>query len=338
MYLDDVKKVASANLPWEKLRNKNILVTGATGLIGSAIIDILMVHEKRDYNVYALGRNRERAHKLFFAYSKIPSFHFISHDITEPLSTETDFHYIIHAASGANPVEYSTDPIGVIRANINGVDNLLSYGLNHCLEKFVFVSSGDIYGEGDGRVFTEDYSGYVNPLNVRSCYTSSKRAAETLCVAYGYQHGIDISIARPSHTYGPHFTEKDTRVYAQFIRNILRDEDVLMKSLGEQYRSWCYVVDCALGIIFVMLKGANKEVYNVADEDSNITIRQLAEMIAEIGGKKVIVDLPTEMELRFFNPVSKSCFDTSKLRALGWSPVFSMKKSIINTISEVQIK
>jgi nucleoside-diphosphate-sugar epimerase len=338
MYSEDIQKAAKNDLPWDRLRGKNILIAGATGLIGSAIVDILMANEYMDYTVYALGRNKDRAQRLFSNYLKTQYFHFIQHDITEPLPTLIPFHYIIQAASDANPTAYSINPVDVIKANIEGTNNLLSYGLSHDMEKLVFVSSGDVYGEGDGRVFTEDYSGYVNPLNIRSCYTSSKRATESLCIAYSYQFGLDVSIARPSHTYGPHFTESDTRVYAQFIRNILRGEDIVMKSSGEQFRSWCYVVDCALGILYITLKGANREAYNVADENSNISIRELAEMIADIGGVRVIVDLPTETELRGFNPVSKSCFDTSKLRALGWKPDSPMKENIIKTIFEKQNK
>lgn len=333
-YIDDIRNAASVDLPWEKLSRKNILVTGATGLIGSCLVDVLMNHEGQDYHVYASGRNEERVKQHFSEYRKSPYFHFLKYDVTEPLQSDIDFHFIIAAASGANPVLYSTDPVSVMKGNFCGVDNLLAYGVKHNLEKFVYVSSGDVYGEGDGRVFTEDYSGYVNSLNLRSCYTSAKRATETLCISYAHQYGIDVSIARPCHTYGPHFTESDTRVYAQFIRNVLRGEDIVMKSTGEQFRSWCYVVDCANGIMHILLKGANGEAYNIADENSNVTIRELAEMIAEIGGKKVIIDLPSAVEKIGFNVVSKSVFSTSKLESLGWSIPSNMKSKIINTISE----
>ena len=334
MYIEDITRAASCQLPWYKLSGKNILITGATGLIGSAVIDILMARREVDYHVFALGRNVDRANKLFSSYFESSFFHFIQHDIINPLPTNFPYHYIIHAASGANPIIYSTDPVGVMKANIYGTENLLSYGKNHNLEKFVFVSSGDIYGEGDGRKFTENYSGYVNPLELRSCYSSSKRATETLCIAYGNQYGIDVSIARPSHTYGPHFTESDTRVYAQFINNVVKGENIVMKSSGEQYRSWCYVVDCALGILYIALKGESGIAYNVADENSNITIRELAEMIANIAGKHVILELPLERELAGFNPATKSCFDTLKLRSLGWLPSATMKDNIVTTIKE----
>lgn len=333
-YIDDIKAASAAVLPWDRLSGKNVLVTGATGLIGSCVVDVLMNREGIDYHVYASGRNQERVKQHFADYSESPFFHFLKYDVTQPLDTDIDFHFIIAAASGANPVLYSTDPVGVMKGNFCGVDNLLSYGVKHGMEKFVYVSSGDVYGEGDGRAFTEEYSGYVNPLNLRSCYTSAKRATETLCISYAHQYGIDVSIARPCHTYGPHFTESDTRVYAQFIRNVLRGENIVMKSTGAQFRSWCYVVDCASGILHVLLKGANGDAYNIADEHSNITIRQLAESIAEIGGKHVVIDLPSDVEVKGFNVVSKSVFSTKKLEDLGWRITGNYKSKFLSTIDE----
>ena len=289
-----------------------------------------------DYHIYASGRDENRVKTLFSKYQDSKYFHFLKYDVTEPLKSTIDFHFIIAAASGANPTLYSTDPVGVMKANFNGVDNLLSYGTSHKLEKFVYISSGDVYGEGDGRVFTENYSGYVDPLNLRSCYTSAKRATETLCISYGHQYGIETVIARPCHTYGPHFTESDNRVYAQFIRNILRGEDILMKSKGEQYRSWCYVVDCASAILYILLKGENGQAYNIADENSNITIKELAEMIAEIGNKKVIIDLPSDIEKAGYSVVSKSVFSTDKLKGLGWKTYSNIKEQMKSTIQEIQ--
>lgn len=337
-YQDDILNAASVELPWHNLHGKNVLITGATGLIGSTIVEILMTRPLIDFDVYASGRNEERAKSLFQRFWESKNFHFIKHDVTQPLDCSVDFHFIIDAASGANPVLYSTHPVDVMKANFNGVDNLLTYGKNHHLERMVYVSSGDVYGEGDGRIFSEGYSGYVNPLNIRSCYTSSKRASETLCISYGVQYGIDVVIARPCHTFGPNFTESDTRVYAQFIRNILRGEDIVMKSSGEQFRSWCYSVDCASGVLYVLLKGNNREAYNIADDNSNISIKELADIIADIGGKKVVIEQPDDIEKKGFNLASKSVFDTTKLKSLGWHIQGNIRSSLENTMNCVYEK
>ena len=334
-YKDDLIYVATLDLPWSKLRDCNILVTGATGLIGGCLVEVLMSRQDKDYHVYASGRNEERAKKRFADFASDPSFHFVKYDVLEPFESDVNFDYIIHAASNASPNFFATKPVEVIKSNIQGLSNLMEYGLNHGMKRMLYVSSGEVYGEGDGRVFTEDYSGYVNCTSPRSCYPSSKRAAETLCVSYAQEYGADVVIARPSHTYGPYFTESDNRVYAQFIRNVLRGEDIVMKSTGSQFRSWCYVVDCAAAILYILLKGENGQAYNIADASSNISIKELAEMIAEIGGKKVVIDLPSDAEKAGYNVVTKSVFSTEKLDALGWKISGCMKDKMGKTITEV---
>ncbi len=331
-YFDDIRKVAELQLPWEKLDNSNILVAGATGLIGSCCVDVLMARPHRNYHVYAMGRNQRRMGRLFGKYQSDETFHAIIGDITKPLSIPQPIHYIVHAASGAAPSDFSSRPVEVIKANINGVINLMEYGLQHHMKRFLYVSSGEVYGEGDGRVFTEDYSGYVNCNTPRSCYPSSKRAAETLCVSYAAEYGAETVVARPCHIYGPNFTETDNRVYAQFIMNILKGEDIVMKSSGEQFRSWCYVVDCVSALLFVLLKGVSGEAYNIADPKSVLTIRQLAEMLAKIGKSKVIMEVPSEMESRGYNPVTKSVFSVDKLEKLGWKVSGTMNEKMQKTV------
>jgi len=332
-YQEDILHIFKADLPWEKLSVANILVTGATGLIGGCLVEALMVNPNRDYHVYASGRNEERARKRFAAFADDEAFHFIRYDVMEPLNSEVRFDYIIHAASNASPNFFAQKPVEVIKSNIDGVANLMEYGLTHGMKRFLYVSSGEVYGEGDGRVFSEEYSGYVDCTKPRSCYPSSKRAAETLCVSYAAEYGADVVIARPCHVYGPHFTEQDNRVYAQFIRNVLRGEDIVMKSTGEQFRSWCYVVDCVSALLYILLKGCCGEAYNIADANSNISIRELAEIIAEIGGKKVVIDVPEADEKKGFNVVTKSVFSTDKLECLGWDMVSNIHENMITIIN-----
>ena len=335
-YHDDISAVALSQLPWEELNNCNILIAGATGLIGSCLVEVLMARPNRSYSVYAMGRNLMRMKQLFDKYKTEEGFHVLIGDVTKPLSIQQPIHYIIHAASGAAPSEFSNHPVEVMKANVNGVMNLMEYGIQHQLKRFLYISSGEVYGEGDGRVFTEDYSGYVDCNNPRSCYPSSKRAAETLCASYAAEYGIDVVIARPCHIYGPNFTETDNRVYAQFIRNVLKGEDIVMKSSGERLRSWCYVVDCVSALLFVMLKGGSGEAYNIADSASIISIRELAEMLAEIGNNKVIMEVSSEMEKRGYNPVLMSVFSINKLEGLGWKVSGSMQEKIKKTVNYVK--
>lgn len=318
-------------IPFEKLNGKNILITGACGLIGSAIIDFL-IENNVECNIYAMARNRNKAEKSFAKYLNYPLLHIVEGDVNAPLKENLVFHYIINAASNANPNAYATDPVGTIWTNINGTKNLLDYGKGHGLERFLYVSSGEVYGNGNVKEWLESDSGYVDCMTLRSCYPTSKRAAETLCVAYSRQYHVEIVVARPCHTYGPHFTDSDTRAYAQFVRNARNHEDIILKSKGEQYRSWLYVKDCASAILTILLKGQNGEAYNVADEDSCVTIRELAETIANIGGGKVVFDLPSDVEKQGFSVIRKAVFNTGKLEALGWQPKYKMKEALIETI------
>lgn len=335
-YKKDILQIFEQDLPWEKLSGASIFVTGATGLIGGCLVEALMMNPKQDYQVYASGRNEERARARFKDFADNPAFHFVKYDVMQPLQSDVRFDYIFHAASNASPNFFAQKPVEVIKSNVDGVAHLMEYGLNHGMKRFLYVSSGEVYGEGDGRVFTENYSGYVDCAKPRSCYPSSKRAAETLCVSYAAEYGADVVIARPCHIYGPHFTEQDNRVYAQFIRNVLRGEDIVMKSTGEQFRSWCYVVDCVSALLHILLKGTNGEAYNIADAESNISIRELAETIATIGGKKVVIDVPDTDEKKGFNVVTKSVFATPQMESLGWRPKTHMQSGLIKTIEELK--
>ena len=335
-YKEDIQKILQEKLPWEILSGCNVLVTGATGLIGGCLVDMLMMNPIKDYVVFASGRNMERGKIRFKDYIHDSDFHLIKYDVLEPLVSDVNFDYIIHAASNGSPNYFAQKPVEVMKSNIQGVCNLIEYGLSHGMKRMLYVSSGEVYGEGDGRVFTEDYSGYVNPTLPRSCYPSSKRAAETLCASYAVEYGADVVIARPCHIYGPYFTEQDNRVYAQFIRNVVRNEDIVMKSTGEQFRSWCYVVDCASALLYILLKGERGQAYNIADESSIISIKELAEIVAEIGNKKVIMDVPTDVERKGFNVVTKSVFSTTKIRSLGWKTLPQSMKTKMESIITIQ--
>lgn len=330
-YLQDIRSLFETGLDLSTLNDSRILVTGATGLIGSCLVDVLLTNPHRNYQVYALGRNEERARRRFNNYWETADFHFIRHDISLPLDSDIRFDYIIHAASNASPNFFKEKPVEVIKSNIIGVENLMEHGIRHGMKRMLFVSSGEIYGEGDGREFTEADSGYVNCATPRACYPSSKRAAETLCVAYAAEYGADVVIARPCHTYGPYFTESDNRVYAQFIRNLLDGKDIVLKSRGEQYRSWLYVVDAAHALLTILTKGAKGEAYNVADEQSNITIRALAELLAGAEDRQVVFDIDDANGNT--TPITRATFSTQKLAQLGWRPLTKIAEGLQHTLA-----
>lgn len=312
----------------DNLRNKSILITGASGLICSAFIDLLMRYNIQGVTIkiYAVSRNEEYARKRFEPYWENPLFTFICHDVIEPLSLDITLDYIIHGASNASPKRYATDPVGTMKSNLWGVANLLELAKEK-KARLLYISSGEVYGEGDCTDFTEIYSGYVNCLSPRACYPSSKRASETLCVSYKEQYGVDVVMARPCHIYGSDI-DRDDRAFAQFLRRVRGGEDVVMKSEGRQVRSYCHVEDCASALLYILLRGLNGNAYNIANRDSVVSIKELAEMIARLGGVHVVLDIPSNQEAKGYSVIQRAVLDPSKLEHLGWRPRISLEEAL----------
>ena len=198
----------------------------------------------------------------------------------------------------------------------------------------MFISSGEIYGQGSEKLdsFEEDYRGYIDNMKLRSAYPISKQAAENLCVAYAEQYNIETVVVRPGHIYGPSLTANDSRAFAQFFRNGVQKNDIVLKSKGEQLRSYCYVLDCAMGILYALIKGENKQAYNISNPNSNLKIYELANIIAKECRVNVIYDIPDEVEKKGYNPVTQSVLNSNKLEALGWKPQYNIFQGVRNTI------
>ncbi|WP_287619905.1 NAD-dependent epimerase/dehydratase family protein [Parabacteroides sp.] len=311
------------------LQSKSILITGASGLICSAFIDRLMdcnEQEKLGINIYAISRNKDYAQKRFQVYWNNPLFTFIQHDVIESFSLDVPIDYILHGASNASPKRYATDPVGTMKTNLWGVANMLDLAKEK-QARLLYISSGEVYGEGDGCDFMETYSGYVDCLNSRACYPSSKRASETLCISYKEQYGVNIVIARPCHIYGTD-TERDDRAFAQFLRNAKAGKNIVLKSKGQQVRSYCHVDDCVSALLYILLRGKNGEAYNIANGESVKSIKELAEMVADLSKVKVVYDIPSDQELRGYSKVQRAVLDAIKLESLGWQPSISLKNGL----------
>lgn len=329
-YRQGVERVASY-FPWEKLKNCNILVTGARGLIGSFLIDVLMTANKKEFTVYGMGRDAKSANQRFKNYKE--NFHFIQHDISFPLDNlNINFDYIIHAASNATPCAFIADPVGTIKGNVWGCDNLLSYGIAHGLKRFLYVSSGEVYGECNDSVYTEISHGYIDNVNWRSCYPNSKILSETLCVSYAQQYNIDTVIARPSHVYGPCYTSSDNRAFAQFLNNALQKQDIILKSSGLIQRSYCYIADCISGILAILFYGKPGNAYNIAPEEAT-SIKELAETIAQLSSVQCKIVLPSQIEQQQQSPISHAVLSSIKLKELGWKSIFNLKEGIERTLT-----
>lgn len=339
LYREDIRRTAGIDLPWEKLRDKSILITGASGLIGSYLTDVLMYRNKQETmncKVYAVGRSIERAKEKFTGYWENELFEFVSHDINQPLHLDgiDIVDYVLHMASNTHPVAYSTDPIGTVTANIIGTKNLLDFAVEHQATRFAFASSNEVYGEnrGDVEFFDEHYCGYIDCNTMRAGYSESKRCGEALCQAYRKQKGLDVVIPRLTRSYGPTMLMTDTKAISQFIRKAIAGEDIVLKSAGTQYYSYTYVADAAAGLLTIMLKGESGEAYNIADEKSDIMLKDLAEILAGMAGKKIVFELPDDVERAGYSTATKARLDGSKLKELGWSAKYDIKSGMERTI------
>lgn len=335
LYLDDIKHCAEIPVKWEKLEGKSVLITGASGLIGSFLIDVLM-YKEIDCKIYAIGRNIEKAKQRFANYWGKPNFVFVSADINKGITLDVDsIDFMIHAASNTHPVAYAQDPIGTVTTNVIGTYNLLEFAVEKQVRRFVFLSTVEVYGEnrGDCEKFKEDYCGYIDCNTVRAGYPESKRAGEALCQAYIKQKQLDIVMPRLPRTYGPTMLMSDSKAIAQFIKKGIVQEDVVLKSEGTQYYSYCYVADSVSGILWCLLEGMCGEAYNIADEESDVLMKDLAKIIADYAGTKVVFELPNDTERAGYSKATKAVLDSEKLKSLGWKAEYSMKEGLERTIN-----
>jgi nucleoside-diphosphate-sugar epimerase len=338
LYRDDVKRVATWDLPWEKMVETSVLISGATGLIGSFFVDVIMYRNKyfqMNCKLYALGRDEKKA-KIRFAYCyKDPLFLFTPHDINIPLSKSIgEVDYVLHLASNTHPIAYSMEPINTITTNIIGLKNMLDASTQCRAKRFVFSSSNEIYGEnrGDKESFDESYCGYIDCNTLRAGYPESKRCGEALCQAYKHQNGLDIVIPRLTRSYGPTMMESDTKAISQFIKNAVRGENIVLKSAGDQYYSYTYVADAVSGLLTVLLRGKSGEAYNIADISSDIRLKDLADILARISNKKVVFEIPDAVETAGYSKATKARIDGSKVKELGWNPLYDMEHGLSRTV------
>lgn len=334
LYLQDVQAVAQLPLPWETLAGRSILISGATGMIGSFLVDVLM-EKKLGVTVYALGRSEEKAKTRFARWWEDEYFRFVSCDINKEITLDVQqVDYVFHAASNTHPVAYATDPIGTITTNIIGTDNLLSFAANHGTKRVLFASSVEVYGEnrGDVEAFSEDYCGYLNCNTLRAGYPESKRAGEALCQAYIRQKGLDVVIPRLARTYGPTMLMSDTKALSQFIKKGIAGEDIVLKSAGTQLFSYTYVADAVSGVLYCLFYGTNGEAYNISDAVSDITLRDLAGIIANCVGKKVVFEIPDATEQAGYSTATKAIMTGDKIKELGWQAAFTMEEGLSRTL------
>ena len=341
LYIEDLQRTAALPLPWKQLQEATVLFSGGSGLIGSFLTDLIMYKNRMDgldCHITVMGRNLDKLRNRFAAYEGDPLLQILQQDVNSPIAPKVrnqKIDYLFHLASNTHPLQYATDPIGTVTTNIIGTNNLLELGAEAGVRRFVFASSVEVYGEnrGDCEYFKEDYCGYIDCNTMRAGYPESKRAGEALCQAYIKQKGMDIVIPRLSRTYGPSMLQSDSKAISQFIKKGVVREDIVLKSEGTQFYSYSYVSDAVSGILYCLFHGRCGEAYNIADKASDIALRDLAKIIAEDAGTKVVFELPEQTEREGYSKATKAVLDSGKLQKLGWKACYDIRGGLTRTIA-----
>lgn len=333
VYRNDLEQAIRGTVDFEKLFHKRILVTGATGMIGSFITDMLL-HANRTagagVEVYALARSREQLMLRFCSSQSEKNLRFRIQDVTEPLQADICADYIIHAAGDGFPAAFRKHPVETMTPALLGTCQLLQYTREHPVEKFLYISSGEVYGKSSGtdHAFHEEEGGLLDSMDVRNCYPVSKRCGEALCASFAAQYHVPAAVVRLSHVYGACTSAHDNRAVGQFLQNAAAGKEIVLHSAGKQLRSYTYVADCASGILTALLDGVSGEAYNVANKDSILTIAEFAALLSETAKVGCIRKIPDETEEKEHTPIEYAVLDASRLERLGWSGQYNPDKGI----------
>ncbi len=333
LYQDDLAHILATN-GISSLCGKQFLITGATGLIGVCLIDALMRYNKAgaEITVYAMGRSREKAAARLGEYYGDAHFHFVEHDVCQPLPDLQGIDYIIPLASNTHPVAYSQYPIETIEINVKGAEYALQLA-TAVGATVLYPSSVEVYGNArDDDDFAEDDTGTLNLASARSCYTESKRLSEALCQSYIAEKGTAVKIVRLSRVFGPTMLMSDSKASSQFIKKALEHEDIILKSKGEQMFSYTYVADAVSAMLHVLIHGKIGTPYNISNAGCNVRLKDFAQLCAGWAGKSVVYELPTSVEQKGFSIATRAVLDNTRLRGLRWNPTYDMSEAVYRTL------
>jgi UDP-glucuronate decarboxylase len=341
---EDLKYIASADLNWRDLDGKTVLITGASGFLPSYLVEMLLyLNRERGYNINVIGlvRSISSAQERFSKHNS-RNLRLVEHDVCSRFDTDQSIDYIIHAASQATPKVFGLDPVGTITPNVLGTANLLELARQKKVKAFIFFSTSGVHGYVDESLMPikENCSGYLDFTKVSSCYIESKRMGENMCMAWMHQHAVPVKIIRPSITYGPGIKLDDGRSFADFISNILNNEDIVLYSDGKVIRNFCYVADAVLGFFMVILKGTVGEAYHVASQQEISIIDLASYLVKEVfPERKLEVVMKSDIGRNFLRTdYPKNTVDITKLKNLGWIEHYPLSDGFRRTVESYQIE
>ncbi len=320
---EDVSLVAETPYRWQALAGKRVLLSGGTGFLGSFLLEVFRYRNSKygdKIKVICLTRRARESDE---------TVEYIEQDVTEPIRFTGDADYVIHLASNTHPAQYAETPVQTITANVFGCYNLLEYARKCGAKRFLLASSVEIYGNGSGTPMNENFLGAIDCNSARAGYNEGKRVSESLCQSFRAQYGIDAVIARFARCFGAD-KKKDSKAIAQFFDRAVKGEDIILKSAGGQRFSYCYVADAVGGLIKISLDGRDGEAYNISENDEGKTLGDYAAEIAALAGRKVVMDV---QEVKGASKADYAVLDCTKLKSLGWQPIFTVTEGMKRTYS-----
>lgn len=333
---EDMKRIYKACPDYEMFRDKNVLVTGAFGMLSFYIVRFLAYLNEQGISVgiYALVRNQSKADGKYDDIEEKGYFHYVVSDVCDKFETDEKIDYIFHMAGNANPKNIRENPMGIIRANTVGTMNVLDFAKKNGTEKVFFASTREVYGKLDKETISEDDMGVMDCLEARACYPESKKMAENLLVSYQRQFDINYVIGRIAHVYGPGMNIlNDGRIMSDLISDVVNQRNIVLKSDGAMERAFCYLSDAVAAIFTVMRNGQNT-VYNIANETEPIQVRKLASLMTKLyngRSEKVVFDIPEKKDMAY-SKIGRTRLNLEKLYQEGFVPEVSLEEGIRKTV------
>lgn len=336
VFAQDLEAFCAAEfIPWERLKGKNVFVTGATGLIGYTLVSgLIYANRKRglDLQIVALVRSLPRAQKKYAAQLESGmELTFVEGAVENLPELPGKIDYVIHGASQTASRAFVEQPVETICTAVNGTQNILELARKKQVSGMVYLSSMEAYGRVEEQnLLQETDLGYLDSMQLRSSYPQGKRMCETLCAAYAAEYGLNISVARLAQTFGAGVSKEDNRVFAQFLRSARAGKEIVLLTKGLSTRMYVYTMDAALALVTLLLKGEKGRAYNVANRETYSSVREMAEMVAaefSVGGKPVSVrvDEGSGIGKKLYPPDCHLKLDVSALESLGWKPTVDLK-------------
>lgn len=338
---EDIETIADIIFDYNYKNNK-ILITGSTGLIGSILTkSFLFANKKYSLNnkIFGLARNVEKAKIIFNEYLSDSLFEIVENEIEFPIEIKNDIDYIFHTACVTTSKEMVTKPVELIKSSVIGTLNILNFAKEHNTKSVVYLSSMEVYGviEKSDKNLTENELGKLDLTSVRSCYPESKRMNENLCKCYSDEYGVNVCVARLTQTFGAGASIKDNRIFAYIAKCIINNEDIVLKSSGKSSHDYCYTTDAISAILLLGKKGIRGETYNIANENTNASIYDMAKLVIDNFNKNIGIKIEMANN-EMYSKDSIIKLDTTKIRKLGWEPkvnLVQMYQRLIKSYKEI---